>query len=160
MEKLQQLSDQLAEISIKELEGGSTVTDEDYELIRTFGGNLEHFWKETIRDQTTEEYVDSREFPAALVVDIATDPNGTILEEAIGGVSRISVVVPVDGKLRLAVGGTFSYYEFTVPIDSRMTDSEWRQMIGMELNDDMEYEYDNEVEQPSWTKSYRYSWDG
>ena len=41
-----------------------------------------------------------------------------------------------------------------------MTDSEWRQMIGMELNDDMEYEYDNEVEQPSWTKSYRYSWDG
>ena len=28
------------------------------------------------------------------------------------------------------------------------------------LNDDMEYEYDNEVEQPSWTKSYRYSWDG
>lgn len=160
LEKLQQLSDQLAEISIKELEGGSTVTDEDYELIRTFGGNLEHFWKETIRDQTTEEYVDSREFPAALVVDIATDPNGTILEEAIGGVSRISVVVPVDGKLRLAVGGTFSYYEFTVPIDSRMTDSEWRQMIGMELNDDMEYEYGNEVEQPSWTKSYRYSWDG
>ena len=87
-------------------------------------------------------------------------PPGTILEEAIGGVSRISVVVPVDGKLRLAVGGTFSYYEFTLPIDSRMTDSEWRQMIGMELNDDMEYEYDNKVEQPSWTKSYRYSWDG
>ena len=83
-----------------------------------------------------------------------------MVEEAIGGVSRISVVVPVDGKLRLAVGGTFSYYEFTVPIDSRMTDSEWRQMIGMELNDDMEYEYDNKVEQPSWTKSYRYSWDG
>lgn len=156
--KLGQLSDQLAEISIKELEGGSEVTDEDYELIRTFGGNLEHFWKETVRDQTTEEYVDSREFPAALVVDIATDPNGAILEEAIGGVSRISVVVPIDGKLRIAVGGTFSYYEFSVPIDSRMTDSEWRQKIGMELNDDMEYEYGNEVEQPSWTKSYRYSY--
>ena len=156
--KLGQLSDQLAEISIRELEGGSEVTDEDYELIRTFGGNLEHFWKEAVRDQTTEEYVDSREFPAALVVDIATDPNGAILEEAIGGVSRISVVVPIDGKLRLAVGGTFSYYEFSVPIDSRMTDSEWRQKIGMELNDDMEYEYGNEVEQPSWTESYRYSY--
>ncbi len=158
LDKLGQLCDQLAEISIKELEGGSEVTDEDYELIRTFGGNLEHFWKEAIRDQTTEEYVDSREFPAALVVDIATDPNGAILEEAIGGVSRICVVVPIDGKLRLAVGGTFSYYEFSVPIDSRMTDSEWRQRIGMELNDDMEYEYGNEVEKPSWTKNYRYSY--
>ncbi len=159
LERLGELSDQLKEISVKELTG-EKITEEDYELIRSYGGNIEHFWEETIKDQATDEYQDSSQFPAALVVDVATDPNGAILEQAIGGVSTIYVVVPVEGKLRVAEGAVFSYYQFIQPIDGRMTDSEWRQKIGMELSDDMEYlEPDESIQQPEWTQSYRTQWE-
>lgn len=145
-------------ISIKELTN-EALTDEEYELIRTYGGNLEHFWEEAVRSQAGEgESISSQEFPAALVVDVATDPNGVVLEEAIGGISDIYVVVPVDGSLRIAKGGVFTYYQFEQPIENRLTDSRWRQMLGMELTEDMEYQKDESIEQPEWTQSYRCDW--
>lgn len=156
--KLSELADQLMNISIKELTN-EALTDEEYELIRTYGGNLEHFWEEAVRSQAGEgESISSQEFPAALVVDVATDPNGVVLEEAIGGISDIYVVVPVDGSLRIAKGGVFTYYQFEQPIENRLTDSRWRQMLGMELTEDMEYQKDESIEQPEWTQSYRCDW--
>lgn len=157
LERMSELANRLMEISIKELTG-EEVTEDDYELIRSYGGNLEHFWSEAVKDENGEEYKNSQEFPAALVVDIATDPNGSVLEQAIGGVSTIYVVVPVDGKLRIAEGAVFSYYQFEQPIDERLTDSEWRRKIGMELTDDSEYITDESVQQPEWTQSYRSNW--
>ena len=91
-------------------------------------------------------------------MDVATDPNGTVLEEAIGGISEIYVVVPVDGKLRIAKGGVFTYYQFEQPLSDRMTDSQWRQKLGLELTDDMQYIRDDSLEQPQWTQSYRSKW--
>lgn len=156
--KLSELADRLMDISIKELTG-QEVTEDDYELIRTYGGNIEHFWETAIRSQADDaESISSQEFPAALVVDVATDPNGSVLEEAIGGVSDIYVIVPIDGKLRIAKGGVFTYYQFEQPISERLTDSEWRKKIGMELTDDMEYQPDDSIEQPEWTQSYRSEW--
>lgn len=156
--KLSELADRLMDISIKELTG-QEVTEDDYELIRTYGGNIEHFWEAAIRSQADDaESISSQEFPAALVVDVATDPNGSVLEEAIGGVSDIYVIVPIDGKLRIAKGGVFTYYQFEQPISERLTDSEWRKKIGMELTDDMEYQPDDSIEQPEWTQSYRSEW--
>lgn len=156
--KLSELADRLMDISIKELTG-QEVTEDDYELIRTYGGNIEHFWEQAARSQLEgQEEISSKEVPAALVVDVATDPNGTVLEEAIGGISEIYVVVPIDGKLRIAKGGVFTYYQFEQPISERLTDSEWRKKIGMELTDDMEYQPDDSIEQPEWTQSYRSEW--
>ena len=43
---LEQLSRQLLAIAVKELEN-QPLTDEEYELIRTIGGQLEHIWYET-----------------------------------------------------------------------------------------------------------------
>lgn len=154
--RLQELSEQLMTISIKELTC-QEITEEDYELIRCYGGSIEHFWTEVVKEQTDSSYISSQEFPAALVVDIATDPNGAVLEEAIGGISEIYVVVPVDGKLRLAKGGVFTYYQFVQPLSERLTDSKWRQMIGMEVTEDMEYQRDESITQPEWTQSYRAS---
>ena len=156
--RLEELADQLTTISIKELTNES-LTDEEFELIRSYGGNLEHFWEEAVKDQAeSESRPYSSEFPAALVVDVATDPNGTVLEEAIGGISEIYVVVPVDGKLRIAKGGVFTYYQFEQPLSDRMTDSQWRQKLGLELTDDMQYIRDDSLEQPQWTQSYRSKW--
>lgn len=156
LDRLADLSGQLCTISIKELEN-ETLTDDEYELIRSYGGSLEHFWNENVKYTTGEDYNSSGEFPAALAVDVATDPNGVVLQEAIGGLSDIYVVVPVDGSLRVASGVVYNYYQFTMPIDKRLTDSEWRTMAGLLCDDNYEYHEDPDLDKkkPDWTKSYR-----
>jgi hypothetical protein len=64
---------------------------------------------------------------AALVADIATDPDGRVLELATGRINEIYVVVPDGtGKMMVTKGGVFSTYEFTVPLAGRMTDETWK----------------------------------
>ncbi|MBO4902116.1 MAG: DUF3160 domain-containing protein [Lachnospiraceae bacterium] len=156
LNRLAELSGSLCEISVKELQN-EKLTDDEYELIRAYGGSLEHFWNETVKATTGEEYNNPEEFPACLVVDVATDPNGSVLEEAVGGLSTIYVVVPVDGSLRVASGIVYNYYQFTQPISDRLTDSEWRRMTGLEIDENYERHEDPDLElkKPEWTKSYR-----
>lgn len=144
----------LREISIKELNNQS-LDDADYTFIEEYGGNLEHLWRKTITEVDDDRYVDPSEYPCALVTDVATDPNGSVLQEAIGGASLIYVVFPIDGELHLGRGTVFTYYEFENSISNRLTDSDWRRMIGMELTDDMEYLEPADVPHPEWTSSYR-----
>jgi len=72
---------------------------------------------------------------AAVIADVATDPQFfSVLEEAVGRVNPIYVVVPVveaDGSsyLQVAKGGVFSYYEFPWSMDDRLTDEKWRAML-------------------------------
>ena len=153
---LGELAKSLRDISIKELNNES-LSDDEYELIRGYGGSLEHFWKDTLKNKTDEEYIDSREFPMALVTDIATDPNGSCLQLGIGGASTIYVIFPIDGQLHIGRGGVFNFYQFEQPISDRMTDKEWRIKLGMSMDDNDEYHFE-EVEQPAWTQSYRYRW--
>ena len=35
-------------------------------------------------------------------------------------------VLEVDGKSQVMMGAAYSYYEFLVPMDKRMTDEEWQ----------------------------------
>ena len=157
LERLAELSKRLRDISVKELQN-EKLTDEDYELIRDYGGSLEHLWYDTIKDETSRTYVDSAEFPMALVADVATDPNGVCLEEAIGGAARIFVIFPIDGELHIGVGGVYNYYQFVQPISDRMTDKEWRIKLGMQMDDDDRYRGESGIRGPEWTDSYRYYW--
>lgn len=157
LERLAELAKRLAAISVKELQN-EKLTDEDYELIRDYGGSLEHLWYDTIKDDATNTYVDSAEFPMALVADVATDPNGACLEEAIGGASRIYVIFPIDGELHIGIGGVYNYYQFVQPISDRLTDKEWRIKLGMQLDDNDEYRGESGIRGPQWTDSYRYYW--
>jgi hypothetical protein len=129
---LESLATSLADISVKELEG-TALTDADYEIIRTFGGQIEHIWYEINRADIEESRMSRTnwldENPAAIVADVATDPNGRVLEVGTGHVWEIYAVVPVDGKLKLVKGGIFSYYEFEWPLSDRLTDSKWREML-------------------------------
>lgn len=133
LSKMEQLAMSLKTISEKELNNES-LTDEEYELIRSYGGQLEHFWLEINKDEPQYKQLGQMDFldqnPAAIVADVATDPNGQeVLEEGTGKISEIYVVVPVDGKLRIAKGGVYSYYEFTWPMSDRLTDKKWREML-------------------------------
>ena len=72
--------------------------------IRKYGGTLEHFWIEAVKDRTDAEYLDAREIPASLVTELATDPNGAVLRAANGRPAQLYVIVPVDGTLRISFG--------------------------------------------------------
>lgn len=155
LNRLEQMASQFLTMSEKELKN-QLLSDEEYELIRNYGGNLEHFWLEAFKDEG--ENINSGDFPAAIVTDIATDPNGACLEVGTGNPSRIYVIVPIDGELHICVGAVYSFYQFEQPISERLTDSEWRQMMGISAMDNGTYNYDSAIEQPKWTNSYRYEY--
>ena len=146
--KMEQLAMSLKNISEKELNDEKLSADE-YELIRSYGGQLEHFWLEVNKDEPAFKETPSlktylNENPAALITDVATNPNGEVLEEGIGAIFEIYVVVPIDGKLRLAKGGVYSYYEFIQPLAERLTDKLWQAMLNS----------DNPPARPSWTDAF------
>ncbi len=126
--RMEELILALKAISEKEL-SNTPLTDEEYDLIRSYGGQLEHFWLEALRDEGIDHRSAIFDRPAALVADVATDPNGRVLEEATGNIFEIYAVVPVDGKLRIAIGGVYSYYEFPWPLNDRLTDTRWHRML-------------------------------
>lgn len=143
LDRLEELALSLKNISIKELEN-QPLSDEEYELIRSYGGQLEHFWIEALRDSGIVHRSQLCDNPAALVADVATAPPDLALEEGTGMVASIYVVVPVDGKLRIAKGGVYTYYEFPWPAQDRLTDQKWREMLQGE----------NPPARPEWTKSF------
>lgn len=143
LQELHDLALQLKTISEKELTE-KPLTDQEYDLIRSYGGQLEHFWLEALKDQGVDAPSLAADNPAALVADVATDPSGEVLEEGIGHVNEIYAVVPVDGKLRIASGMVYSYYEFPWPSQDRLTDEKWKAML----------EDGTEPAQPDWTKLY------
>ena len=89
--------------------------------IRECRRTLEHFWIEAVKDRTDAEYLDAREIPASLVTDLATDPNGMVLQAANGRPAQIYVIVPVDGTLRIASGVVYNFYQFRQPLSARLT---------------------------------------
>ena len=153
---LQELAGRLQTIAVKELRN-ELPTDDEFELIRSFGGQIEHFWQEVYKNESADSYFTTRDFPAAVVVDIATDPNGAVLEVGTGPVSTIYVVVPVDGTLRLASGSVYSFYQFTQPLAERLTDTVWRQMLGINPSDNGSWS-EPTIQPASWTNDFSLCW--
>jgi len=135
LEIMEKLALSLKTISEKEL-NNQALTKEEYDLIDSYGGQLEEFWIKTSEGNLNVE-------SAVIVTDVATDPNGFVLEQGVGFVSEIYVVVPINGKLKITKGGTYSYYEFPWPLSDRLTDKEWREMCE-----------ENEPKAPNWTKIF------
>jgi len=128
LQLMETLALNLKTISEKELQN-QALSEEEYEFIRSFGGQLEHLWLETLRDQEGSRSSLLNSNPAALVADVATAPPDLVLEEGNGYVHSIFAVVPVEGKLRIVKGGVYSHYEFPWPAADRLTDEKWRQML-------------------------------
>jgi len=144
--KLEEIATELKKISEKELEGKS-LSEEDYNFIRFYGGELEHVWLDVMRDEGVESASEVSDHPAALVADVATDPNGSALEEAIGNIFSIYVIFPQGDKLRIGKGGIFSYYEFEQPLSGRLTDEQWWDILAHQGEREM-------PDLPDWTASF------
>lgn len=138
LETLEMLAESLQTMAEKELRG-EPLTEDEYHLIRFYGGQLENLTMAAadsdVEDPNAPRYMEE-EPQAAVIADVATDPAppSSVLEEGVGRINPIYVVVPLveaDGSstLQIAKGGVFSYYEFPWPIDDRLTDQKWRAML-------------------------------
>jgi hypothetical protein len=156
LDRLSEIALRLLSISEKELQN-QALTEDDYEFIRCYGGNLEHFWYEANKDGNPEGLSDSYQAPCPIIADIATDPNGAVLEVGTGNAGYMYVVFPIDGELHVGRGSVYSFYQFAVPMSNRLTDSEWRNMLsGGYMDDDWNWvETEGAPDKPEWTMSYR-----
>ncbi len=146
--KLQQLHElllNLQTISIKELEG-TPLTNEEYSLIEGCGKLLGDIVAMPTDDLITSDADDDM----AVIADVHTDPNAEeVLEEGVGRPSVILVAVIVNGELILTQGGVMSYYEFTWPMDDRLTDEAWQETLDLGEAPPL----------PTWTASFVIEWD-
>ncbi|WP_134684911.1 DUF3160 domain-containing protein [Brevibacillus migulae] len=148
--------------SIKELRNES-LTAEENERLLWYGGTLEHISNSYLTGMAQDE--SALELSDMLVSDVATiAPNqaspGGNLSLGTGYFDHIYVVVPFNGKLSLARGSVYSYYEFVS--DKRLTDEEWWELNGLQK---VQQEYGTFLEstapskalpkQPSWVETFK-----
>jgi hypothetical protein len=120
--------DNLTTISIKELEN-EQLTEDDIDYINWAGYRIANY--ATFNDPEADPWVSETDERMAVIADVHTDPNsGQVLEVGSGDPYTIYVIVQDEkGNLRLTRGGTFSYYEFKHPMNDRLTDEQWQDMI-------------------------------
>jgi hypothetical protein len=130
----------LRAVSLKELDQ-QPLTKQEYERIRDFGGELEGLsLRIVVLDKAIFEElfaeghmkgwfnVTGPDRDIACIADVHTSL-ADCLEEAVGHLNLIYVIVPIQGKLYLTRGGVFSYYEFTYPAAHRLNDEAWQEML-------------------------------
>ncbi|MBN2500381.1 MAG: DUF3160 domain-containing protein [Anaerolineales bacterium] len=127
--------EELGDIAAKELAGQPLDADDTYTITSCLG------MQECVNTDTVYNQPNS-EMPKVPVIAAVSGSDDSVLEVGVGGVDRIYVVVPLEGRWEVAQGGVFSYYEFTQPRDQRLTDDEWRAKLAA-----------GEVELPSWASN-------
>jgi len=134
--QLEELLISLKEIAEIELEDNPidstnpprTLTTEQYGLINNIGGMLEKI--STFPPEIASDIEGEEDDEMAIIADVHTDPNSArVLEEGVGYPMNIFVVVPVNGELRISQGPMFAYYEFKWPMNDRLTDGAWQEML-------------------------------
>jgi hypothetical protein len=139
--RFEALVTKLEAISRKELANEPLSADE-YHLIKFIGGDLEHFWEETLvtgKEPGRDRWMILDENNSRLVADIFTGPGG-VQHVASGWVHPVYVVFPRDGKPAIGRGGVLSFYELTAK--ERLSDPKWRAMLR-----------DQRPPMPEWTKA-------
>ena len=124
MERLVNLEDilgRLITIANNELTN-QTLSEDDYAYIRNFAKTLEN----------AVLGVGEKGIKTTLVADVHTHYyiEQLVVEEGVGYVDLIIVACPThNGSIFLAAGPVFSYYEFKHPMDDRLTDEAWRELL-------------------------------
>ncbi len=119
----------LETIANKEL-AGRELTDQEYELIEHIGSRLTGILMYSHYIDVHERFASEVDNKMAIVADVFTQVNEQrVLEEAVGLPAEIFVIAPVDGRDKVCRGVAYSYYEFKQPMEDRLTDEKWREML-------------------------------
>ena len=147
----------LREISEKELRG-ETLTEDDYNYIKHIDSRFNSIIESlasalTIKEgrkapgMTEETSLEGKEdaFKTSIIADVHTDANTKkVLEVGTGKVDWVLVAhESKDGRIGIAVGPMFSYYEFAWPMKDRLTDEKWRSEVMDEMERPIWYEETN-----------------
>ncbi|NMG83464.1 MAG: DUF3160 domain-containing protein [Methanosarcinales archaeon] len=134
LENLERILVRLVNISSRELRNEELLED-DYDFIKNFGDNLEG----VIAD------VDDKAKKTTIVADVHTDGNTMqVLEEGVGYVDMIVVAYKLpDERILVGAGPVMSYYEFKQPMDERLTDEAWRELLDS-----------NPPQKPEWVPNF------
>ena len=161
LDNFSELAMKLFVISAKEL-NGDKLDDEEYNLIRFYGGTIEHL----IVDSGAYDGSGDEKKSNAIVADIATGMDRA-REIAIGNPIKIYVLVEVDGLYKICSGGVYDFYQFEVDAKDRLTDKEWKTMMDFEYFFSWEKEESdapdknilesikNSIKFQDWTNSYK-----
>ncbi|GAB4116322.1 MAG: DUF3160 domain-containing protein [Candidatus Caldatribacteriota bacterium] len=139
LEEFIKILTRLKDISQKEIEN-ITLEEDEYDFIQNFGDISENL----IRIVSGGE-VDSAGLKTVMVADVHTDGNTKkVLEEGVGYIKTMLVTYRTPGGfLELGVGPVFSYYEFKQPMEKRLTDEAWREILDS-----------NPPPLPNWVKNF------
>lgn len=76
------------------------------------------------------EFIEDKYKQMAIVADVHTDSfSQTVLEVGVGTPQEMFAYVNDKNGSRVCIGYTYSYYEFTNPMDDRMTDEDWKKKV-------------------------------
>ncbi|MBN1761256.1 MAG: DUF3160 domain-containing protein [Chitinispirillaceae bacterium] len=130
-EELREITQFLLNASRKELKK-EKLTEQEYRSIELIGSTVENLTL-SIMETDNWEQVKGPDKEVAVVTDIYTNnldkKRGGILHVGVGNVNDLYVIVEIEGYLYITKGGTFSYYEFVQPIDKRLTDEAWQNIL-------------------------------
>jgi len=130
---LQNIIEKLFHISIKELEG-KALNEEDGNFLTNFVDDLNTTLSGLNKDAKT----------TVMVADVHTDANTMkCLEEGVGYLNLIIVAYSTPHGIYVGGGPVMSYYEFKQPVEKRLTDDGWRDMLQK-----------SPPSLPSWTSSF------
>lgn len=133
---LQNLLEKMLAIAVTEV-NGEPISDQDAYFLKDIAQYLEGVLGG----------VEPAGMKTTLVADVHTDQNSQeVLEEGVGYVELMVAAYKLpDGTIAAGAGPSFSYYEFRHPMDDRLTDEAWREIL----------KKGDAPSQPPWTDSYR-----
>jgi hypothetical protein len=103
------------------------ISKHDNNRLTYLGSELEALWFRT--SDVSGGNVPTADQADAVVADLGSSRKG-VLEVGTGRIDRIYVLVPDDtGTFEVALGGVYSYYEFTTPPGRRLDDTSWRALL-------------------------------
>lgn len=127
LSQLQTIADQSIKIATLEL-NDQPVPDNDLAWISTIPSQLAQL---VLVYQNRYGYTSEDQLKMAVIADVFTNAElGQVLEVGVGIPYRIYVALnDGQGGKRIAVGYTFSYYEFPHPMSDRLTDEAWKEAV-------------------------------
>jgi hypothetical protein len=138
----------LRSIAQKELLNGE-ITGDEYESMLLFAQKIAPI----ILPEDSGDIIEDQFKQMALVTDTHTDAfpgDLQVLEDAVGSPQRMYVSVKDNsGGSRICVGYVYSAYEFAQPMNSRLTDGEWKRMVYAKNRKGVE------SKEPAWARGLR-----
>ncbi len=172
LNRLMNLSDTLYECAKKE-EEGVYLSQAEFEVIRNYGDEILYFEENLKRFIILEKNinVDDEKYELTIGTNVgqllSSSDSKQIMQTSLGPASDIYVATLINGELKIAVGTMYSFYQFKIEKENKISTKKWNEIIeGAEDFKNLNYEIATPsnmidknvvISKPDWTKDYTYN---